>query len=300
MLQEVEDVLFVLDSAGVVLSCKARVGSNLNFFPIQPGRLLIHDLLPLSMLNKFEHAFQQARESGHFVLFESMLTLPPRDVSWLEFRLLPALGNQVLMFIWNVNGYKDILRTVANLSLSAQKMTEGWARALYLRDFETDDHTRRVVNMTVQLARRLGLPEEEIGIIRRGAEVHDIGKLAIPDEVLLKAGALSDDEWALMRKHPLIAVDLLEPISQFAPALVIPRSHHEKWDGSGYPDGLAGVDIPLPARLFAFADVYDALTSNRPYRNAWSRSDALNYIRRESGRHFDPSLTPEFIRMVSE
>lgn len=299
ILQKADDLLFVLEPGGVVITCKARVGSDLNYFLVHPGQLFIHNLLPPSIVNKFEYALQQVRSSKRFVLFESMLALPPREVSWLEFRLFPALENQVVMFIWNVDGYKDLSRTIANLSLSVQRMTEGWLRALYLRDFETEDHTRRVVDMTVRLARCLGLPEEDILHIRRGAEAHDIGKLAIPDEVLLKDGELTDEEWAMMRKHPGIAVELLEPISQFAPALIIPRSHHEKWDGSGYPDGLAGKSIPLPARLFAFADVYDALTSDRPYRRAWSPKEALNYIRAESGRHFDPVLAKEFIVMVS-
>ncbi|MBI2331818.1 MAG: HD-GYP domain-containing protein [Chloroflexi bacterium] len=179
-------------------------------------------------------------------------------------------------------------------------MIEGWSRSLYLRDFETEGHTRRVTEIATQLACRLGLPQEEMINIRRGAQVHDIGKIAIPDTILLKTGELTKEEWDVMRQHTLIAVDLLKSIPQIGPALVIPRSHHEKWDGSGYPDGLAGSDIPLLARIFAFADVYDALTSDRPYRRAWSRVDALRYIRSETGRHFDPALTPEFICLMLE
>lgn len=186
------------------------------------------------------------------------------------------------------------------IPISVEKMIEGWSRLLYLHDFETEDHTRRVTVMALQLARRLGLQEKEMTTIRRGAQVHDIGKIAIPDEILHKTSALTGEEWHVMRQHPLVAVAMLNPIPGIDAALVIPRSHHEKWDGSGYPDGLAGEDIPLAARIFAFADVYDALTSDRPYRRAWSRRDALNYIRTETGRHFDPSLAPEFIRMMLE
>lgn len=187
------------------------------------------------------------------------------------------------------------------LPISVENMIEGWSRLLYLRDFETEDHTRRVTVMTLQLARRLGLNDEkELTAIRRGAQVHDIGKIAIPDEILHKTSALNDEEWRVMRQHPLVAVAMLNPIPGIETALSIPRSHHEKWNGSGYPDGLAGEGIPLAARIFAFADVYDALTSDRPYRRAWSRRDALNYIRSETGKHFDPSFTSEFIRMMLE
>lgn len=187
------------------------------------------------------------------------------------------------------------------IPISVENMIEGWSRLLYLRDFETEDHTRRVTVMTLQLARRLGLNDEkELTAIRRGAQVHDIGKIAIPDEILHKTSALNDEEWRVMRQHPLVAVAMLNPIPGIETALSIPRSHHEKWNGSGYPDGLAGEGIPLAARIFAFADVYDALTSDRPYRRAWSRRDALNYIRSETGKHFDPSFTPEFIRMLLE
>jgi HD-GYP domain-containing protein (c-di-GMP phosphodiesterase class II) len=130
--------------------------------------------------------------------------------------------------------------------------------------------------------------------------LHDIGKVAIPDHILFKPAPLTDEEWVIMRRHPLIAAEMLKPISYLAPALPIPCSHHEKWDGSGYPDGLAREAIPLAARIFALADVYDALTSDRPYRPAWSQADTLEYITKNSGVHFDPKIVPVFIRMMTD
>jgi response regulator RpfG family c-di-GMP phosphodiesterase len=145
----------------------------------------------------------------------------------------------------------------------------------------------------------MNIPQSELVHIRRGAVLHDIGKVAIPDNILLKAGVLDDDEWNIMRRHPLIAVELLTSISHLGPALAIPRSHHEKWNGTGYPDNLAGKNIPLAARLFAIVDVYDALTSDRPYRNAWSQADTMKYIRDQSGVHFDPDIVSAFIEMMN-
>jgi HD-GYP domain-containing protein (c-di-GMP phosphodiesterase class II) len=146
----------------------------------------------------------------------------------------------------------------------------------------------------------MDIPDEELIHIRRGATLHDIGKVAMPDDILFKPAPLTKEEWTIMRRHPLIAAEIINPISYLAPALPIPRHHHEKWDGSGYPDGLAGEAIPLAARLFAFADVYDALTSDRPYRRAWSQADALEYIHTNSATHFDPQITPVFIQMMAE
>lgn len=299
MLQNVEDLLFVLDENGQILNCKSRRGTALRTHV--PNRSLnILEVLPTRIRQKYKLANEQYRRSSQFTLFESMLVLPPNLLNWYEFRLIPALAGQSVLFIWNVNDYRRRYWTAPNVPIAIEKMIEGWSRSLYLRDFETEDHTRRVTKMTIKLARQLGLPERDMMNIRRGAQVHDIGKIAIPDEILLKTGELTKEEWKVMRQHTLIAVDLLETIPQIQPALIIPRSHHEKWDGSGYPDGLAGENIPLHARIFAFADVYDALTSDRPYRRAWSRADALHYIRSETGKHFDPSLTPEFIHMMLE
>jgi HD-GYP domain-containing protein (c-di-GMP phosphodiesterase class II) len=143
------------------------------------------------------------------------------------------------------------------------------------------------------------MPEEEMTHIRRGALLHDMGKIGVPDAILHKPAALSDEEWRVMRKHPQFARDLLSPIEYLRPALDIPYCHHEKWDGSGYPQGLKGPEVPIAARIFAVVDVWDALTSNRPYRPAWKKEDALSHIREQSGRHFDPQVVDLFFREMN-
>lgn len=299
MLDEVDDLLFVMDPQGRVLTFKARNGKGLSLF--KPSSLKVREMVPLRARPKYEHAINQVLLGSRFSVFETMISLPKKGAAWYEFRLLPSMDRNLILFIWNVGAYRTFSNTIANIPFSIEKMIEGWSRALYLRDFETEDHTRRVVAMTMQLARRLGVPDHDMIHIRRGGELHDIGKIAIPDRILLKEGTLTKEEWGVMHKHPLIAVNLLNVMMpQLERALVIPRSHHEKWDGSGYPDGLSGEDIPLFARLFSFVDVYDALTSDRPYRRAWSRADALAYILHQAGRHFDPSIAPVFIDMILE
>ena len=188
----------------------------------------------------------------------------------------------------------------ATPNLDMEETVRGWLRILYLRDRETEDHTQRVAEITLQIARRLGISEQELVHIRYGALLHDIGKVAVPDKILFKPGPLTEEEWQTMKRHPIVAMELLESITYLGPALAILRSHHEKWDGSGYPDGLAGEAIPLVARIFALADVYDALTTERPYRGAWPQVDALDYILKQSGSHFDPSIAPVFIDMMLE
>jgi PAS domain S-box-containing protein/putative nucleotidyltransferase with HDIG domain len=175
---------------------------------------------------------------------------------------------------------------------------EGWARALELRDAHTEGHSNRVTDMALRLAKAVGVPTEELEHVRRGSLLHDIGKMAIPDQILEKPGPLTDDEWQVMRQHPVYAHTLLSPIKFLRAAIDIPYCHHERWDGSGYPRGLAGRDIPLAARVFAVVDVFDALTSDRPYRKAWPRDEAIEYIRKESGSHFDPDMVHAFLQIV--
>jgi len=216
---------------------------------------------------------------------------------WMDF--LNTLAGQAAVAIENAMLFKSLQRSNIELTLAYDRTIEGWSHALDLRDKETEGHTKRVVEMTLRLARGRRLAETDMVHLRRGAILHDIGKVAIPDSILLKPGPLTDQEWEIMRQHPLIAVDMLTPITYLVPALEIPRSHHEKWDGSGYPDKLAGERIPLPARLFAVVDVYDALTSVRPYRPAWTESEALDYIKTQSGKHFDPSVVPVFLNILT-
>jgi PAS domain S-box-containing protein len=186
----------------------------------------------------------------------------------------------------------------AKLEQSYEATLQGWADILDLRERETADHSRRVVDSTLKVARALGIEGEELIHIRRGALLHDIGKMRVPDEILLKPAPLTEDEWAIMRLHPEYARMMLGQIDYLIPSIVIPYGHHEKWDGSGYPDGLEGEDIPLPARMFAVIDVYDALTHDRPYRSAWSEADALHYLKVQSGIHFDPQIVEIFLEII--
>lgn len=220
------------------------------------------------------------------------------DVDWLSF--LGIISGQAAIAIDSAIMFNDLQKSNIELSLAYDATIEGLSHALDLRDKETKEHTHRVTNITVKLATRFGVGELDLVHIRRGAILHDIGKVALPDKILFKPGPLAEEEWRVMRRHPEIAVELLSPVGYLAPALKIPHWHHEKWDGSGYPDGLQGEQIPYPARLFALADVYDALISNRPYRSAWSKREAVRYIESQSGIHFDPKLVPEFLKLVNE
>jgi putative nucleotidyltransferase with HDIG domain len=217
---------------------------------------------------------------------------------WFEF--FNILAGQVALAVDNARMFEGLENANIELALAYDATIEGWSHALDLRDRETEGHTQRVTELTLALARRVGLPEQQIPHIRRGALLHDIGKMGVPDEILRKPGALTEEEWAIMREHPRLAYDLLSPIAYLRPALDIPYCHHEKWDGSGYPRGLKGNEIPMVARLFAVVDVYDALTSARPYRPAWSPDQALAYIREQSGRHFDPRVVETFFHLVLE
>ncbi len=189
-------------------------------------------------------------------------------------------------------------RAHVDLQEAYDKTIEGWVVALDLRDRETEGHTQRVTEMTVRLARQLGCTEEEIVHIRRGALLHDMGKMGIPDEILQKPGPLTAEEWVVMRKHPLYAYQMLSPISYLNQALIIPYYHHERWDGSGYPHGLKGEDIPLFARFFAVVDVWDALSSDRPYRKRMHPKDVIDYLKKETGRLFDPHIIEKFLPLV--
>lgn len=219
------------------------------------------------------------------------------DQEWLDF--LTTLAGQAALAIDNAMLLTDLQRANVDLTLAYDVTLEGWSRALDLRDRETEGHTQRVTDLTLRLAGAMGVPEDEVARIRRGALLHDIGKMGIPDAILLKPGPLTGEEWAIMKKHPVTAYQLLAPIAYLRPALDIPRYHHEKWDGTGYPDGLQGEQIPLAARIFAVADVYDALTSDRPYRAAWTREKARVYIGEQAGRHFDPRVVDAFLRLDS-
>jgi putative nucleotidyltransferase with HDIG domain len=218
------------------------------------------------------------------------------DQIWMDF--LETLAKQAAIAIDNATLFSDLQTSNAELTLAYDSTLTGWSKALDLRDKETEGHTQRVVETTIRLARAIGVIEAELTNVRRGALLHDIGKMGIPDEILHKPGPLSAEEWATMRQHPVHAREMLSPIAYLRPALDIPYNHHEKWDGSGYPNGLKGEQTPLAARIFAVVDVFDALTSNRPYRPAWPREKALDYIREQAGKHFDPAVVEMFLKIA--
>jgi putative two-component system response regulator len=203
-----------------------------------------------------------------------------------------------------LDGYRQRVVTYETESGVAQAIgaldatLESWGRALELRGIESEGHTERVAGMALQVAQAMGIAEAELVHVRRGALVHDIGKMGIPDRIMFKVGPLDEDEWAEMRRHPVYAYELLSEIDVLRPALEIPYCHHEKWDGTGYPRGLSGEEIPLSARIFAVVDVWDALHSDRSYRPAWSSSEVNDYLREQAGQHFDPDVICTFFELL--
>jgi putative nucleotidyltransferase with HDIG domain len=216
-------------------------------------------------------------------------------VEWREF--LETLAGQAAIAIDNAELFNNLQRSNTELALAYDTTLEGWSHALDMRDKETEGHTQRVTELTVRLARAFGMSDGELVHVRRGALLHDIGKMGIPDSILLKPGPLDDAEWALMRQHPVLAYNLLSPIPYLRPAIDVPYCHHEKWDGSGYPRGLKREQIPLCARIFTVIDVWDALRSDRPYRPAWPEQKVRDHIRTGSGTHFDPAVIVVFEQM---
>ncbi len=209
-----------------------------------------------------------------------------------------TLSAQIALAIQNTKLLAAAESAAAELSRAYDATLEGWSLALEMRDEETLGHTRRAAQLACEIACELGVPECDIPHVRRGALLHDIGKMVVPDAILKKPGPLDDAEWAVMRAHPVVAQEFLSRIAYLAPAMDIPYYHHERWDGSGYPSGLRGAAIPLAARIFAVIDVFDALTSDRPYRKAWTTAEALEHIRAQAGAHFDPSVVRAFVDRV--
>ncbi len=212
-----------------------------------------------------------------------------------------------LIGITRLNRYQKLLQERENLRNANKRLSdayeatiEGWSHAMDLRDRETEGHSRRVTELSIKLAQAMGMSDEEIVHMRHGALLHDMGKIGIPDSILHKPDDLTEQEWATMRQHPRFAFEMLNSIEYLREALEIPYFHHEKWDGTGYPQGLKGEQIPIAARIFAVADVWDALTSDRPYRPAWSREAALNYIQEQSGKHFDPRVVELFFKVIQQ
>jgi PAS domain S-box-containing protein len=229
------------------------------------------------------------------IFHRSPLTL---DQEWLDF--MDALAGQTALAVERAELFDTLQRSNIELTQAYEGTIESWARILELRDRETEGHALRVSEMTVRLAQMIGMNDTELVHIRRGALLHDIGKLGIPDSILLKQGALTELEWEIIRQHPVYAYEMLSAIPFLHQALDIPYCHHEKWDGSGYPRGLMENQIPLTARIFAVVDVWDALHSDRPYRAAWPEGRILTYIQEQAGKYFDPHVVKIFIRLMNK
>jgi PAS domain S-box-containing protein len=212
---------------------------------------------------------------------------------------LETIAQQAAIALESAQNFERLQKTNQELLQAYDDTLAGWVNFLDLRDEETEGHTMRVVDFTLKVCKSLGFSSKELMQINRGVLLHDIGKVGIPDSILNKPGPLTDAEWVIMKKHPVYAYQMLYPIAYLRPALDIPYCHHEKWDGSGYPRGLKGNEIPLSARIFAIVDVYDALTSNRPYRKAWPKEDVVKYIRENSGTHFDPDIVEKCLTVLT-
>ena len=233
---------------------------------------------------------------GVLELYHKTLLHPYPD--WLDF--LYTLAGQTAIAIDNANMFEILQRSNRELSQAYDATIEGWSRAMDLRDRETEGHTQRVTQLTLELARRMGVDDARLVHIRRGALLHDIGKLGVPDDILFKTEGLTPEEWEVMKRHPELAYEMLASISYLKPALAIPYYHHECWDGSGYPIGLKGEQIPLEARIFAVVDVWDALRSDRKYRKAWDLERVVDYLTGQAGTQFDPGVVDCFLKLVMQ
>jgi HD-GYP domain-containing protein (c-di-GMP phosphodiesterase class II) len=306
------DLVFILDRHGIVLDYKTGDLGPFRAFPESWRGELVQAVLPPEIGRKLSSAFQPARSKQITSSLEYSVIVAGRE-RWFEARFAPSSQAQFVVFIRDITPHKqteeknqrqleslveELERTNLELARAYNTVIEGWSRALELRDRDTQGHTRRVTGLALKLGERLGLGETELMDIRRGAVLHDIGKIAVPDSILLKPGPLTAEEWKVIRRHPAYAVEMLAPIPRLGAVVDIPHYHHEKWDGSGYPHGLKEMEIPFNARLFAIVDVYDALTSDRPYRRAWTKDRAIVHIKDQAGSHFDPRMTGEFLAML--
>ena len=294
---------------GIVMHASIRLGQPYVGIAAEEQRIVsvsdFSDLDPkssLAALIKAENFLTQAcapiiiagKVIGVLEAFQRKVNSPNSE--W--FILFDAIATQTGLALDYNSINADLQQAYLDLELSYEATIEGWSAAMDYRDQETEGHSKRVTSLTLSLSARLGVSEEEMTAIRRGSLLHDIGKIGIPDSILKKQGPLDEKEWALMKEHPRIAYELLSKIPYLQKSLDIPLCHHEKWDGSGYPHGLKGEKIPFMARLFSIVDVFDALTSDRPYRKAWTKTEALRYIKEQSGVQFDPAIVEPFMSMI--
>lgn len=296
---------------GIVTALLASAGIAFFYSPDNPSNGLVLFVLPISIAS-----FVIEPRASFWIYLTSLLMYTAAMYQSDQFATYDVTGMTALFVVTIITWVaSDRLESAitrieilnADLRASNQELRdsyettlEGWSHALDLRDKETEGHTLRVTELTQRIAQAMGFSTEQLVHVRRGALLHDIGKMGVPDYILHKAGPLTEAEWEAMKRHPGYAFELLSPIQYLEGALDIPHYHHEKWDGTGYPDGLKGEEIPLAARIFAVVDVYDALTSDRPYRGSWSKARALEYIRSEAGRHFDPAVVDIFLKELAK
>ncbi|MBN2044102.1 MAG: HD-GYP domain-containing protein [Anaerolineales bacterium] len=238
--------------------------------------------------------------TNHGLLAPDMVT--DRSTPVILSLILVIMGalQYVVMQYWESN-IQWLQRSERQVREAYEKTIESWARALEQRDRETEGHSRRVVELSLRVAQELEINDkEEINAIRQGALLHDIGKMAIPDHILLKSGPLDEDEWEIVKQHPELALQMLEHLPLSPKVIEIVMYHHEQWDGKGYPEGLVGEQIPLFARMFTIIDQWDALRSDRPYRKAWNKAEAIRYLEENSGTIFDPGLVPAFLNLLQK
>jgi len=288
--------------------CKLRLGESwAGYVALTREPRYVQDLQssPISWPDRGEFAMEnfqayfaapliaKGQVKGVLEIFHRSVMRPEAD--WYEY--LEILTGQTAIALDNAALFSDLQSTNAKLAFSYDATLEGWVRALDLRDKETEGHSQRVTELTVRLAQAMGFEDEQLVQVRRGALLHDIGKLGIPDSILLKPGPLTEEEWGMMRRHPVYAYEWLSPIPYLRTALEIPYCHHERCNGSGYPRGLRGEHIPLAARIFMVVDVWDALCSDRSYRPGWPRIKILDHLRSNAGVQFDAEVVNAFLRL---
>jgi len=240
------------------------------------------------------------RDKGVVIGFLNLDSTTPNFFTQQHANLLQAFADQAGVAIQNARLLSELQNSHDDLLIAYDTTLQGLAKALALRDNETQGHSVRVTDMTMRLSKRMGLAEPALTHIRYGALLHDIGKIAIPDSILYKNGPLSEQEWEVMRLHPTYAQQLLATIPYLKDSMDIPLYHHERWDGSGYPFGLRGEQIPLAARIFCVIDVWDGLRSERPYHPAWPEAQVREYLLQNSGSHFDPEIVQSFLKLLKE
>ena len=311
--EDLVDPVVILNNQNLVIDINCAmldlIGKEANDVIGQSAKeVFIDSPIPIKMYTDVTHA-----------RIETMFELHNKTISY-ELTVWPMYDRQRklvgrIFISHDITALKELEQTLRNLNTELEQRVqartedlataydttlEGWAKTLEFRDKETEGHSRRVTETTLKIARALEIPEDELVHIYRGALLHDIGKMAIPDEILRKTGPLTHEERTIIRKHPEIAHQLLEPIPFLKKAMEIPYCHHEKWDGTGYPRGLKGREIPVSARIFTVADVWDAVQYDRPYKKGWPREKAIQYLKENDGTHFDPHVVDIFLRMIEK